>query len=115
MDEKILEIDRGLATINNIYKLLCQGDVNEGFRIFSEVLTDINKMLAKLLDDIPKLCQYGINIPTDIVLKQLSNMLEAYENRDIIMMMDTLHYEISDTLQLYKEIIQECLNNDIII
>ena len=115
MDEKILEIDRGLTTINNIYKLLCQGEVNEGFKMFSDVLTDINEMLAKLLDDIPKLCQYGISIPADIVLKQLSNMLEAYENRDIIMMMDTLHYEISDTLQLYKEIIQECLNNDIII
>lgn len=113
MDVKIIKIDSALSAISNIYTLLCQGDVNDAFKCFSEALTDINEILTKLLDDMPKLCQYGIDIPADIVLKQLNNMLEAFENRDIIMLADTLHYEISDTLQFYKEIVQECIKKNI--
>lgn len=113
MNEKIERMNGIMADINDIYVMLCQGDVSEAFQKLASVVANVNGVLAELINNIPKLCQYDINIPSDVILQQLNNMLEAYENRDTILLSDTLHYEITDTLQFYKEILQECIKENI--
>lgn len=45
----------------------------------------------------------GEEIPIDILLQQLQNLYEAYEQKDEVLLADTLEYEISNALQIYYE------------
>ena len=63
--------------------------------------------MTEFIELIPKLQTAGIDIPQDVILKQISNMAEGYEYRDNVLLADTLDYEILDTLQLYVEILEQ--------
>lgn len=115
MKEKIDRIEEIISEINEIYKKLCQGDTNEGFRKFALQVANINGIFTELIDNIPKLWQYDIDIPSDVIIQQLNNMLESYEKKDVMMLTDTLRYEITDTLQFYKEVLQECIKENIVL
>ncbi len=106
--EKIESINAMIREIDNIYMDICRTDSEKAYTALSKILTDIAGYMTEFMEKIPVLKQYSIDIPQEVLLSQLQNLLEAFENRDYVMMADTLHYEINDSLQFYVEIMEEC-------
>lgn len=49
--------------------------------------------------------KWGIDVPQDILITQVKNFMEAYEKKDVLMLADTMKYEIYEALCYYKEIL----------
>lgn len=49
----------------------------------------------------------GIEIPEDVLIMQLNNLMDGIENKDVIKIADTLEYEICNTVDFYNELLQE--------
>lgn len=96
-----------IKEIPEVTVLLKQNKETEGYQAFNRLVPDINNAMTEFIELIPKLQAAGIDIPQDVILKQISNMAEGYEYRDNVLLADTLDYEILDTLQLYVEILEQ--------
>lgn len=46
-------------------------------------------------------------MPQDIVIIQIKNLLDGIENKDVLLIADTLKYEILPSLQVYDEILAQ--------
>ena len=100
-------VDNIIKQIPEVTVLLKQNKETEGYQAFNRLVPDINNAMTEFIELIPKLQAAGIDIPQDVILKQISNMAEGYEYRDNVLLADTLDYEILDTLQLYVEILEQ--------
>ena len=100
-------VDNIIKEIPEVTVLLKQNKETEGYQAFNRLVPDINNAMTEFIELIPKLQTAGIDIPQDVILKQISNMAEGYEYRDNVLLADTLDYEILDTLQLYVEILEQ--------
>lgn len=112
-DEKLTDITDMLKKINDIYMDICRTDSEKAYLALSKVITDIAEIMSEFIGKCELLVNYGVDIPTDVLLAQLQNLLDGFEHRDFVMMADTLHYEIADSLQLYSEIIMELKKENI--
>ena len=106
-DEKIGRVTDLSGKIQEIYQDICRTDYNIAENKLKQEINNIAKTFTEFLEMSGVLCQYGIEVPQEIILAQLQNLLEAFERKDQILLSDTLQFEIADTLQYYKEILQE--------
>lgn len=109
------DIKKLINKIDNIYVNISKCDINTAYTMLNEIMPDINKCLMEFVSKIPELNKLGVDIPTDVIVQQLKNLLEAYKYKDSMLLADTLHYEINDTLTVYLEIIQELEKENIIV
>ena len=64
----------------------------------------LEKVYMDFLNLIPSLNKIGMNIDKNLVLGQISNLTEAIKRKDLVLLFDTLRYEILDTLHFYCEV-----------
>lgn len=64
----------------------------------------MNSVIMEFIDRIPEFKEKGIDVPEDILLNQINNLVEGYENKDNALLADTLEYEITEALLMYQEI-----------
>lgn len=67
----------------------------------------ISTIYEDLIQLIPFLKEQGVDIPLDILVAQLNNYSKAIENKDIMMLTDSINYEVLDTVSLYREILEQ--------
>lgn len=104
-------IEENIRICEKIYK----GNDSKAFSESQETINNNNIVFTEFIEMIPKLQQLGVDIPMDIILQQLKNLVEAYEYRDSMLLLDTLRYEINDSLQLYLEILEQLEKENIVI
>ena len=62
------------------------------------------KKLNLVLKEFQKL---GVDVPEDIILTQMKNLMTGFEKRDTVLLADTMEYEIKNTLLFYNDILKE--------
>lgn len=93
--------------LNTCYEDLTHCNVKKAYGNLKDYISDINKVFMEFIVMIPKLEKLGVKIPSEVLIQQLKNLLEAYEYEDSMLLADTLRYEIIDTLNLYVDISDE--------
>ncbi len=101
------EIVKILDNIDKINSDIYKANYGQSFNKVKEILKDIGIIMQDLINFIPTLKECGIDIPAELLMQQLNNLIDAYKNNDSMMLWDTLNYEIKDTFQYYIEIIDE--------
>ena len=74
----------------------------ETVKLLPDIIFAINQLLA-----IEKNDKIDINIPIDIILQQIKNLEEYIEKKDIVLLADTLEYEIRETILFYIDMLKE--------
>ena len=115
MDEKKKIVSDLINKIDGIYGDIAVCNLEAGYTALSNAIPVINSVFAEFIRYIPKLKELGVDIPADVLIQQLKNLLEAYEYKDSMLLADTLQYEIKDTLTLYLEILQELEKENIML
>ena len=104
--QKIIEKVRNvLVRTDGIYEMLCKNNTNSAMKAINQIMPELNEIIMKLISEIPYYRKQGVDLPEDVILAQLQNLLEAFEHSDIVMLADTLKYELTATLKVYEEIL----------
>ncbi len=105
-----------LDTVNNLLSQLPQlcelfymDKQKEAYAEFSGLMSGINKAMLAFIEAIPAYNEQGAGIPLEVVVAQLNNLMEALQARDTIMLADCLCHEITESLGLYKQLLEEGL------
>lgn len=96
-----------ISEIPCIVKLLRQNKGNEAYNKFGEMFGELNNAMLTFINAIPAINSMGLDIPTDVVISQLNNMVEGFQYKDNVLLADTLEYEIMETMKLYDEILMQ--------
>lgn len=67
----------------------------------------LNLILKEFTDRVPEFQKLGVDVPEDIILTQMKNLMTGFEKRDTILLADTMEYEIKNTLLFYNDILKE--------
>ncbi|MGN9019255.1 hypothetical protein ACTNBM_09395 [Lachnospiraceae bacterium HCP1S3_C3] len=93
-----------LDKIKDIIINLRQGKDKETYKNINEQMPVINELFVDIIRNINIIKEKGIDVSENIVMMQLENMIDGLENKDDVKLADTLEYEISQTINVYKEI-----------
>ena len=91
--------------ISVIAEQLYQNDLVIANKGLAEVFPEINRIYLTFINDSEKYSEKGIDIPQDILISQMKNLIEAYESKDILMLADTLKYEIYNGLSFCDDVL----------
>lgn len=111
--EEVDEIGMIFDRLSDIAIMLYKNDTNKAYLEFKSIMPKINSHMLKLLSRLPRFALEGIELPQDVILVQLENMVEAFEHRDTLMLADTIEYELNNTFSVYLEIIREFIKADL--
>ena len=114
-DEKFSQLKLLLEIIDEVYTDICRTDYAKAEEALNGKMQEIAQSMTELIGKAEILLQYGVEVPKDIIVAQMNNLLEAYEQKDRILLADTLHFEIADTLKFYQEIIMAVKQENILI
>lgn len=92
--------------IENIIINLRQGKDREAYKDINEQMPVINNLFVDIIRNINIFKENGIDVSENIIMMQLENMIDGLENKDDVKLADTLEYEISQTINVYKEIMK---------
>lgn len=109
------EIKDLIKVIDDVYMDICKVNYESVNLKLSKLLPVVSKAMTELVEVVIKLKAYGVDIPVEVLTAQMSNLLDGYERKDYICLSDTLHYEITDSLHLYIEIIEEMKRKNIVL
>ncbi len=90
-----------------VVKLLRQNKGNEAYTQFGKMFSELNNAMLTFINAIPAINSMGLDIPTDVVISQLNNMVEGFQYKDNVLLADTLEYEIMESMKLYDEILMQ--------
>lgn len=76
------------------------------FLKIQDLLVWITECIQSLFAKTEEYQRLGIEIPQEVILNQLKNLLEAVEMKDITQLLDCFEYEILETLRFYEEILK---------
>ena len=92
--------------IENIIINLRQGKDREAYKDINEQMPVINELFVDIIRNTNIFKENGIDVSENIIMMQLENMIDGLENKDDVKLADTLEYEISQTINVYKEIMK---------
>ena len=92
--------------IENIIINLRQGKDREDYKDINEQMPVINNLFVDIIRNINIFKENGIDVSENIIMMQLENMIDGLENKDDVKLADTLEYEISQTINVYKDIMK---------
>lgn len=95
-----------LDKIENIIINLRQGKDREAYKDINEHMPVVNELFVDIIRNINIFKENGIDVSENIIMMQLENMIDGLENKDDVKLADTLEYEISQTINVYKEIMK---------
>ena len=70
----------------------------------NEVIPEISLFLNDVLNECVEQKDNDKNLPIDILIRQVKNWNESYTYKDIVMMADTIQYELMETIEFYIQI-----------
>jgi hypothetical protein len=97
--EQIAEIDR---LVENIWE-----NVNVNNKAMIACIKNLNGILKEFIGRIEEFLSYGVDIPEEVILTQMKNLMDGFENQDSVLLADTLEYEIKNTILFYNDILNE--------
>lgn len=100
----ISKIDGLLEEIPRICEQLYQNDIINANQGMAKIFPEINRLYLDVINMRADYEAIGIDLPVEILISQLKNMLEAYEAKDVIMLADCLKYEIYEGLLYFRGI-----------
>lgn len=106
MDGIYRNISDLLEEIPLIIKKLRQCSKKEALEELKEQMMNINQVFMQLIKSLPLFKEHGIELPQDIIMTQLTNIVDGLKYKDSVKLADTLEYEIMNTLHIYKEILE---------
>lgn len=71
----------------------------------AEVLPEVVNIFQELFK-MAEIYQDELEIPTDILLQQLQNFEQSYQQHDIVLLADALEYELAESISFYLEILK---------
>ncbi len=77
------------------------------FQKLEQVMQTITSVYLKLLGDILKIRETGIDISEEVILQQLKNMEQALKKKDVVLLHDTIKYEVLGALYLYQNFLMK--------
>lgn len=95
-----------LDKIENIIINLRQGKDREAYKDINEQMPVVNELFVDIIRNINIFKENGIDVSENIIMMQLENMIDGLENKDDVKLADTLEYEISQTINVYKDIMK---------
>lgn len=96
-----------IKDIPPVVKLLRQNEGNEAYTEFGKMFGELNNAMLTFINAIPAINSMGLDIPTDVVISQLNNMVEGFQYKDNVLLADTLEYEIMESIKLYDKILMQ--------
>jgi len=91
--------------ITSISEQLYRNDLVIANQGLEEVFPEISTVYLSFINNSEKYSEKGIDIPLNILISQMKNLIEAYESKDIIMLADTLKYEIYNGLSFCDDVL----------
>ncbi|MFQ7119244.1 MAG: hypothetical protein ACLU42_12210 [Roseburia faecis] len=70
----------------------------------NEVIPEISLFLNDVLNECVEQKDNNKNLPIDILIQQVKNWNESYIYKDIVMMADTIQYELMEAIEFYIQI-----------
>lgn len=107
MENIEIVVKKLIESIPPIVKQLRQNKGNEAYTEFGKIFSDLNSSMLTFINAIPAINSMGVDIPTDVVISQLNNMVEGFQHKDNVLLADTLEYEIMESMNLYYEILMQ--------
>lgn len=101
------EIIEMLKYIPGIVLELRKNKTDVVYKRLKECMPTLNKIYTNLLAHKAEYEKMGVELPQEVILAQISNMIDGFEYRDTIKLADTLEYEVINMLALYKDILTE--------
>ena len=80
-------------------------DEKTGMEEFEKIVPKIQLIMGEFIQIVPALIEAGIDIPVDTLVGQIARLEEVIKNHDTVGIIDSLRYEIGDSVSIYKEII----------
>ncbi len=71
----------------------------------AEVLPEVVNIFQELFK-MAQIYEDELEIPTDILLQQLQNFEQSYQQCDLVLLADSLEYEIGESIAFYLEILK---------
>ncbi len=102
-----MQLEDLFIKINDISRLMYGNYIKEAFNMMAEYMPYITQYMNEFVNNIPEYNRLGANLPQDIVIIQIKNLLDGIENKDVLLIADTLKYEILPSLQVYDEILAQ--------
>lgn len=112
MNERLDKVNQLIEKVDKCYMEFCKSE-KDGFAEFQNIVSEISFVFEEFLSQAEYIGSLGVEVPTDMLVQQLTNMTEACKNIDSVMLADTLRYEVSETLAFYSEIIKEMIKENI--
>lgn len=104
---KIQKLKEYVKAAEDIANMLYANDVSGAQQIIGETVENVNNIYLGYINRTDELEGRGIEVPTDILLSQMQNLMTAIDSKDIIMLADTLLYEIKEGILFFIDIENE--------
>ena len=101
---RIMNLDDIFIKIEEVSRLMYMNEVTNAYNMLAECMPYITEHMNAFINNIPKYNELGADIPQNVVLTQISNLFDGIKNKDVLLIADTLKYEILPSLQVYSEI-----------
>lgn len=104
---EIKELESLLQDVDKTSLLLYGNDLGRAQQELGAVVQRVNAAYLSYISSSQIYAGNGIEIPTEILLSQMKNLLEAIEEQDILMLADTLQYEIKEGILFFIDVEKE--------
>lgn len=101
------ELEQLSSQTCDMARILYGNNLEEAQKTIGELVGNVNSTYLEYINNANQYKQAGLDIPVDILLSQMKNLLEAVDNRDILMLADTLQYEIYEGLMFFIDVERE--------
>lgn len=101
MKEFIDIVNKTIDNLREICENLTKWENQNVFKNMENIVGQINQVFTIILSNKEALETYGLTINENEIIKMLGNMLTSMENKDTVLLLDTMEYE---TIPLLVEI-----------
>lgn len=104
---EIHKLKEYIKAAENISDMLYANDVSGAQKFIGETVNNVNNTYLGYINRADELRNRGIDIPVDILLSQMKNLMTAIDSKDIIMLADTMLYEIKEGMLFFIDVENE--------
>lgn len=100
-------IKKEIPRIEYIADLLYQNKIEVVINELENEFQIISKIMIEFINRCDQYNKMGMEIPKEVLLSQMKNCMEAYKKGDVLMLADSLQYEICQSMNLFQDILNE--------
>lgn len=103
----IVSVEELINSIQQVVYAIYSGNMEEAQPLLNDILGQISGHYTYMIGNSKKYEALGIQIPVDILYQHINNMQEAIKYYDLMLLTDTLMYEITDGLKYLIELVRQ--------